>query len=1086
MNHHSNLSQSSLNNQNNTSSINNKKNDHQNYYDISLNSTPNVNNLRKLNYSTSSLSSNNGTITNTNPSTTSLSKKKISPSSGNPSSSSSSSTTPKRVVSLSSLNTLNESTSSSKRPGDYYIQKLSNINHPSTHSMKPSHPLPPLPTNTNPNLRPMSGESLASFYSDESSSILSSQFDHPILESSLLDSRLNSLTSQSIGPSSGSPSIFNGSSKYNSMSIENDDEDDDSSHVVVDDDDMESNVSTDDMGGNSTTIISESSLIEASNTPSKRINRRSSAPAADFSSPILDKYRTPSSQFNTSYDNSISNSSTPYKNLKSFSSSNIHHHHHHHVSPQSKQQQQPILRSNSTSSASSLMLNRSKTRYISSKEIKERQILRKKKYDDNDNDEEILSTDLDHLVFNVPVIKNQAELYMKNSKINSLTHHHSSAHHAQTHPQAGPISNSSSLNSTTSSPTLSRSNSVLSKAGKENGLSRNDLVTDVDKYNTIVASTNIKPMPLPGRLGSQTDITRISPTASRRGSSSSANGSVVNIIGHHGNLTQNSIIEEVDDDYEHEDTTINSSFNYTNEDIEITQNISQYYNQRSASFSKLIKLSREQSVMYKLPNFIKSQSSMEDLHLISTEKLNLIDQTRPINLPPKSTNDKSKHNKEFKKVLNNYELNTKSLNDARFRTSKIYVQNQQEWLRLHVSLFNHDENNDEGVIITEFETGKEEFNKKFNQEKNAIRKLNWDSNIPKALRFKFFMKILSNNNNSQDSIHTINNSFKVFDEKYKILSDSIKVSKDFEFNKIIDMILERPLFKSIITHHLHDQLSTFKSNFKYLLYIKSLSEFGLSKHDEIFLIPTFLILFQSTQTLQEIYCLLELFNQQIFTREFLSELNNSLSNWINVDNFSSSNYLGKFLHNFKNNDDIKEFENLNSTSFFYILTQLNDQLPLSLSAPSTPILSQSNQFSFTFNSPGSNLNLANHHESSSSSSISPHASKDKDVNVITTTTSTTTIINPDDNDINSSVLQALIKLLQTLIIYSNSLKSKDKNNLKAIQTFLMIIFQYYHIGWNNYQDLIKLNKSIKFNKSADQIINLDSFVDKWKDIFKKS
>ena len=50
----------------------------------------------------------------------------------------------------------------------------------------------------------------------------------------------------------------------------------------------------------------------------------------------------------------------------------------------------------------------------------------------------------------------------------------------------------------------------------------------------------------------------------------------------------------------------------------------------------------------------------------------------------------------------------------------------------------------------------------------------------------------------------------------------------------------------------------------------------------------------------------------------------------------------------------------------------------------------------------------------------------------------------------------------------------------------MIIFNYYHLNWNNLLQLIKENKSIKLNYTADQLINLNSFVDKWKYVLKET
>ena len=61
-----------------------------------------------------------------------------------------------------------------------------------------------------------------------------------------------------------------------------------------------------------------------------------------------------------------------------------------------------------------------------------------------------------------------------------------------------------------------------------------------------------------------------------------------------------------------------------------------------------------------------------------------------------------------------------------------------------------------------------------------------------------------------------------------------------------------------------------------------------------------------------------------------------------------------------------------------------------------------------------------------------------------------------------------------------------KNNIKILETFIMIIFNYYHLNWNNLLQLIKENKSIKLNYTVDQLINLNSFVDKWKYVLKET
>lgn len=814
---------------------------------------------------------------------------------------------PRRVGSLSSLLTLNDS----KRPGDYYIQKMSN----SSINLTGSNPKQKHTGPLNVANRPKSGESILSLqsnYSDETSLANSSQFDVP-------DSRLSSLTSNSLISPSQSPShnLYGANNNSSANSSAN------TSNPA-----SESNDKTNDK------INEENENEDESND---QINSSLST--------LTLKNQSMDSNSDLSYNRSPSTSQVARPRLKASSTTNI------------IKQRPPKLQTMKSATS----LQRAKTKFLSAKETKERQQLRKKLYDENDDDDDILANDLD--IFNVPVIKNHAELYINN--------------------------NSSKY------------------------LSRHDLVTDDSKYN-VNSSTEMKPCPLPGRLNSTSDI------------SCSSNIRT--------DISDDSILEENE-----------NSFSFgTDNDGEISQNISNFYNQRSESVSKLKKMTREQNMLYKLPTFIKSQSSIEDINLISPEKINCLDQTRPINLPPKTTTDKSKHNKEFQRVLSNYETNTKLFNESRKRVSESIVNQQQQWFKLMMS-------------------NKKECNKKLTSDKAMVRKLSWESNCPDKFRYDFFMNALSQDN--EQSVTNLKNSFETSKNKYSNLSDSIKVNKDIEFKNLIDVILQRPLYDSIIKEFNENSevdfsLDDFKTDFKYLLYIKSLSESGLRKQDEIFLIPFFIILFQNENTMQEIYVLIELVNHEVLDGQFLKDLNKALGAWTSVNNFSSSSMLYKFLYKFNN---LKEFENLNSIHFFEMLIQINDKLPLSLSAPSTPVVSQSGQFSFT--SPKTNGG------DSSNSSKTNSIDQMSELSI--------------QNALNSSAYSLILKFLQLIIVYAHSKKTKSKNNLKVFQSFLMIIFQYYHINWNNYSELVKLNRSIKLNNSADQSANLDCFVDKWKDAFKK-
>lgn len=565
-------------------------------------------------------------------------------------------------------------------------------------------------------------------------------------------------------------------------------------------------------------------------------------------------------------------------------------------------------------SSSTLTLSRTKTKYLSQEEIKSRQKLRKKQYDESYFEDEILSNDID-LVFNVPVIKNQSELYFKKSI-------------------------------------------------------RNNLLDD-NQY---------KPFPLPGKLRSNS-------TPNLKPINTTNTPSKSNISVHQ--VPEKVIEEETTEDPEEESF---DSFS-VDDDSQIISNISNYYSQRSKSYSKLVQMSRHDNMLYKLPNYIKSQSSMEDLNLISPEKINFVDQTRPINLPPKPQNDKAKHNRELKRMIKDFEKS---------------------------SFF------DEGSCDKEWTDliNDASFDKRLVNEKNIIRKLNWDSNCPETLRYDYMVKLLSVNHH--DDIQKIDDNFEKLYSAYMNLNESIKINRNIEFQKIIESVLTKPLFHSNLclgSSLMVSDIDGFKENFSTILFIKSIDN-SLQKHDEIFLIPVIGLLF-GERSVKEQFRIIELMNQRIFTKELRTEINKGFETW--------SSKLPKKISGFLQNFNLQqEFSNLNLSQFFDILLQLNDKLPLSISAslPSTPI-------------------------SSNAPSIFQSCSK-----------------------------EVVFKFLQLLSIYNVNYKTKLINHNKIFQSMLTVIIKYYHINWNDFTELIRHNKSIKLNFNMNNGINLNNFNDKWKTIFR--
>lgn len=855
----------------------------------------------------------------------------------------------KRVGLVSSLMSL-PSLAEQKRPGEYYILKISlsssslnNVPMLKTPRKSSLNPIPAVADQLRSYSVPDNGSlnSNASTHSDDASLDGSSQFDCPA-------TRLSSMTSNSLCSNRGS----HGSQQTT---------DSKGCNEAIDSGEDCSDEASDEMGQLNSSIST--------------ITLRSEARSASFSSssPTLPNRKNPKRGSTSDLVSGHPGDRPGAQKLRAASTSSL-------FPAKSNVSQKPALHRTGTLQ-SNYMLNRTKTRYYNPKETKERKQLRKKLYDDNDGDDEILPNDLD-LVFNVPVIRNHAEIYMSR------------------------------------------------RGSSSSSLSRNDLVkADDNKLNSFNAVANMKPCPLPGKLNHSTLSVDTS----------------LQTMDEREEIGPKNISHDQSDDYDAE-----NSFSFGN-DSEISQNISDFYNQRSLSYSKLVKESRELQMVYKLPNYIRSQSSVDDLSLFSPEKLDAVDQSRPIHLPPKSLNEKLKHSREFHRFLSNYEQNTKHQNESRKRLCESFIFNQQTWFKLMVTVGEP-----------------KEFSRKLTNDRTNLRKLNWESLISDKFRFDYFTKVLSLNV-GQDGLKKIEETYLASETRYAQLSDKMIANKDVLFDRIINDVIQRPLFSTFVVEAAATEstfdMSQFKGNFKHLLYVKSLSESGLKKHHESFLIPVFLILFQSTESVANIFTLLELFDRCIFTDDVVADINKYLSRFSKLSLMSSSGMPYKILSKF---ESLEEFEYLNFASFFDIMIQLNDKLPLSLSAPSTPVVQQGafgplssakQSAEFSENERGSN---------SGSSSVESFSK-----------------LNMRSSFSLSSSMSLVGMFLQLLVIYSNSPKSKNKNILKMFQGFLLTIFKYYHINWNSYAELVRSNKSIKLNNSSDQTCNLESFVEKWRDIFNK-
>lgn len=558
-----------------------------------------------------------------------------------------------------------------------------------------------------------------------------------------------------------------------------------------------------------------------------------------------------------------------------------------------------------------------------------------------------------------------------------------------------------------------------SQASKSSFFSREDIVkVDDNKYHAF--KQPMKPCPLPGSL-------------SQAQTHSKAASSIHSPDSFHE---------------EHSFSDIHlSSFHSVDTDEEVSRNISDFYALRSESYSKLVRASRD-SHIYKLPHYVRSQNSIEDINLVSPEKLELIDQSRPINLPPKSSEDISRHRKEINKVLKSVETSHKSNSLNYQRLSENFASIQQTWNK-----------------VFQASSGKE-LSQVLNSEKEKLRNGIWQNHTNEPLTYAFFLKVLQLNL-GEDMVSHFRKEYEKLDFMHQALSEQMKATKNAEFDSVIAHVVARPLIRNFLQEAKESMQSDFRykdyvQNFRHLLYLKSLSEGGLKKHHQLFLIPVFLILFRN-ESVADVYLMVEMFDAEIFLDEVFADLAKRLSCWTNLSSMSSSSLPYKVLRRFSSLD---EFASLKSSTIFELILQFNDKLPLSLSAPSTPVLSRGSFLSF-------NKIVEENANGLMESVRSASSNSDNLMNSVPAFCSSI-----------SSSYMLLLTFLQLLVIYSRSRK-RDQNYVKLLQSFLLTIFDYYHIGWVTSEELLSNNSSIRINHTNDQWVNLESFTSKWRLAFKK-
>lgn len=275
---------------------------------------------------------------------------------------------------------------------------------------------------------------------------------------------------------------------------------------------------------------------------------------------------------------------------------------------------------------------------------------------------------------------------------------------------------------------------------------------------------------------------------------------------------------------------------------------------------------------------IKSPAINNELLLMSPEKLDCLSSTRPIWLPPKSPEEKLKHDHEITKAFEEYskkEINKKEKNFQRLKNSLI---NSQKWFEITVK-----------------------FQEVHRPVIHNMRHLCWKTNIPNNLKYKIYTDVLQYYLSKKDYVTRF--------EKYSDLEEKLKSIKNLNYlEPEIDLII-LSLYPKLGFYQKGQQLNHI---LKKMFLIMKISKQGLRKNDEI-LIPILLLFF----TMEQAFTLINLLNEAIFTEIFIIKLDNNLT---------ANPVMRKYLYkHFKD-----EMESLTSERLFRTLMKINPILVIQM------------------------------------------------------------------------------------------------------------------------------------------------------------
>lgn len=291
--------------------------------------------------------------------------------------------------------------------------------------------------------------------------------------------------------------------------------------------------------------------------------------------------------------------------------------------------------------------------------------------------------------------------------------------------------------------------------------------------------------------------------------------------------------------------------------------ISEFYQASSSSyFEKQLKERQDSST--NLPNYIQEASvvGLEDMSLVSEEKIKTLSSSRPIWLPPKSTKENKRHEREINLTLEDSVRFDKEVKLREEQQAEKIIKYTKRWIDVsqHSKIYKYS---------------------------SECKRLVFKTSIPQNLRFKIWKSLLQRD--------LANITFEPYEELNQKFVDNVK---DFPRSK---------------TEEIEELVSQFKrtsentellNNLSHLMKLKMISNTGLNENSDPIIIYSLLL---AKFTLSESFEMLSLINEKVFNK----------SN--NIDKFTSSIQTN---HTLKRLLGTKEFQNDLDTMCFSQLFQI--------------------------------------------------------------------------------------------------------------------------------------------------------------------